>query len=627
MNRDSPTSFMKYAKNKALRTPPKQQKSGGGRSSNPYINNGRGGGRNSGGYNQGGRGFKGRGNPNFVPDPWSGVDHAKPHLTPKAQEILEEIILRPGFEVKESDLTELTGREGDIIALSGVMMNIVDRIKTVKFVNKNVQGLRDRSRSQLIEATMSEDKLDDMIKFLKLGKWSWCNQHTPPAMFIDLIGDANSIFRRVDEANLKDKPKIIYAEIIEPYLKRHFTPSEAIKAIMKAVSKMDYSNMSNLATVKSAMCKYIWQSAGTGTRFEPLDLPVGMNEVLWNIATAPQIQEEDTTNNDSGPGTSFLEMIAKATEAQQSFDKKHQEKEESLNSYDSTDELEKGKSDETQKKNDTEVQTELNKKENPSTKLDGIEEVSQEGDNEGDIYDDPAILEAIKLSQESEPQTPGQKVQVETEREAPNKQGNESNNGTVEKAIEVFECSIDKPNDMIKLEQDILLTMDGEDLKSRIRPKLTSYLMSHYSTKGAEIAEVIMKLPAAGIASLITTEGKMREFLKSRGYSPSSNLDVASPSKVYGNHPLASNKIRQYHLRISQTNKSDEAEQITKTIVCKLMNLAKNMENHVLALCPFNLSSKESKIWHKEAVVKKIMGWSDYIGNIDHMTWQKKSAN
>eukprot|EP00956_Cyclotella_meneghiniana_P024498 scaffold49256_cov25-Cyclotella_meneghiniana.AAC.2 len=116
----------------------------------------------------------------------------------------------------------------------------------------------------------------------------------------------------------------------------------------------------------------------------------------------------------------------------------------------------------------------------------------------------------------------------------------------------------------------------------------------------------------------------MREFLKTKGYAPGSNLDVASPSKVYGNHPLASNKIRQYHLRISQTNRSDEAEQITKTIVCKLMSLAKNMENHVLALCPFNLSSKESKIWHKEAVVKKATGWSDHIGNIDHVTWQKK---
>ena len=56
---------------------------------------------------------------------------------------------------------------------------------------------------------------------------------------------------------------------------------------------MDYSNMSNLATVKSAMCRYTWKLAGTGTRFEPLDLPTGMNEVLWNIATAPQVQEED----------------------------------------------------------------------------------------------------------------------------------------------------------------------------------------------------------------------------------------------------------------------------------------------------------------------------------------------
>ena len=127
MNRDSPTSFMKYAKNKALRTPPKQQKSGGGRRSNPFTNSGRGGGRNSGGYNQGGKGYKGRGNPNFVPDPWLNVDYAKPQLTPKAQEILDEIQLRPDFEVKESDLKELTGREGDIIALCGVMMKIVDR--------------------------------------------------------------------------------------------------------------------------------------------------------------------------------------------------------------------------------------------------------------------------------------------------------------------------------------------------------------------------------------------------------------------------------------------------------------------------------------------------------------------
>ena len=334
---------MKYAKNKALRTPPKQQRSGGGRSSNPYTNSGRGGGRNSGSYNQGGKGYKGRGNPNFVPDPWLNVDYAKPQLTPKAQEILDEIQLRPDFEVKESDLKDLTGREGDIIALCGVMMKIVDRIKTVKFVHKNIQGLRDRSRSQLIEATASEDKLDDMLKFLKLGKWPWSNQHTPPAMFTNLIGDANSIFRRVDEATLKDKPKIIFADIIEPYIKRHFTPSEAIKAIMKAVSKMDYSNMSHLATVKSAMCRYIWKSAGTGTRFEPLDLPVGMNEVLWNIATAPQIQEEDKIDNNSEPVKSFSEMIAKATEAQQSFDKKYQEKEESLNSYESADEVEKGK--------------------------------------------------------------------------------------------------------------------------------------------------------------------------------------------------------------------------------------------------------------------------------------------
>eukprot|EP00956_Cyclotella_meneghiniana_P039418 scaffold171629_cov40-Cyclotella_meneghiniana.AAC.1 len=96
---------------------------------------------------------------------------------------------------------------------------------------------------------------------------------------------------------------------------------------MKAVSMMDYSNMSNLATVKSAMCRYIWKSAGTGTRLEPLDLPIGMNEVLWSIATAPQIQEEDTIDNDSAPVTSFSEMIAKATEVQQSFDKKYQEKE------------------------------------------------------------------------------------------------------------------------------------------------------------------------------------------------------------------------------------------------------------------------------------------------------------
>eukprot|EP00956_Cyclotella_meneghiniana_P021713 scaffold39857_cov36-Cyclotella_meneghiniana.AAC.2 len=470
MNRDSPTSFMKYAKNKALRTPPKQQRLGGGQSSNPYTNGGRGGGggRYSGSNNQGGKGYKGRGNSNFVPDPWLNVDYAKPQLTPKAQEILDEIQLRPDFEVKESDLKELTGREGDIIALSGVMMKIVDRIKTVKFVNKNVRGLRDRSRSQLIDATANEDKLDEMIKFLKLGKWPWCNQHTPPAMLTDLIGDAKSIFRRVDEATLKDKPKIIYAEIMEPYLKRHFTPSEAIKAIMKAVSKMDYSNMSHLATVKSAMCRYIWKSAGTGTRFEPIDLPVGMNEVLWNIATAPQIKEEDIIDNDSAPVTSFSEMMAKATEAQQSFDKKNHEKEESLNSKESADEVEKEKSDETQKKTSTESQMKLNEKENSSDKLDGIEEGSQEGDNEGDIYDDPAIVEAIKLSQESAPQTPGQQVQVETEGEGPNKQGNESNNFTVKKAIEVFECSIDKPNDMIKLEQDILLTMDGEDLKSRI---------------------------------------------------------------------------------------------------------------------------------------------------------------
>ena len=82
----------------------------------------------------------------------------------------------------------------------------------------------------MIAATASEDKLDEMLKFLKLGQWSWCNQHTPPAMYTDLIGDTKSIFRRVDEATLKDKPKIIYAEIIEPYFKRHFTPSEAIKA-------------------------------------------------------------------------------------------------------------------------------------------------------------------------------------------------------------------------------------------------------------------------------------------------------------------------------------------------------------------------------------------------------------
>ena len=55
------------------------------------------------------------------------VDYPKPQLTPKAQEILDEIKLRPDFEVKESDLKELTGREGDIIALCGVMMKIVDR--------------------------------------------------------------------------------------------------------------------------------------------------------------------------------------------------------------------------------------------------------------------------------------------------------------------------------------------------------------------------------------------------------------------------------------------------------------------------------------------------------------------
>ena len=155
-------------------------------------------------------------------------------------------------------------------------------------------------------------------------------------MFTNLIGDANSIFRRVDEATLKDKPKIIFADIIEPYIKRHFTPSEAIKAIMKAVSKMDYSNMSHLATVKSAMCRYIWKSAGTGTRFEPLDLPVGMNEVLWNIATAPhQRQEEETVEEDSVPVTSFAEMIAKVTEVQQSFNKKHQAKDGDLPSYSS----------------------------------------------------------------------------------------------------------------------------------------------------------------------------------------------------------------------------------------------------------------------------------------------------
>eukprot|EP00956_Cyclotella_meneghiniana_P016205 scaffold25490_cov68-Cyclotella_meneghiniana.AAC.3 len=48
------------------------------------------------------------------------------------------------------------------------------------------------------------------------------------------------------------------------------------------------------------------------------------------------------------------------------------------------------------------------------------------------------------------------------------------------------------------------------------------------------------------------------------------------------------------------------------------------MEQHVLALCPFNPSSKEVKLLNKEAVVKKNTGWSDYIGNIDHVTWQKK---
>eukprot|EP00956_Cyclotella_meneghiniana_P031393 scaffold82298_cov45-Cyclotella_meneghiniana.AAC.13 len=48
------------------------------------------------------------------------------------------------------------------------------------------------------------------------------------------------------------------------------------------------------------------------------------------------------------------------------------------------------------------------------------------------------------------------------------------------------------------------------------------------------------------------------------------------------------------------------------------------MENHVLALCPFNPSSKEIKMRNMNAVVKKTTGWSDYIGNIDHVTWQEK---
>ena len=365
MSRESPTSFMKYTKTTDARTPPKQRRPEGGRSTNPKTNSGRGGGRGSGGYNQGGRGNKGRGNSNFVPDPWLGIEHAKPQLTPKAQEILDEIQLRPNFEVKESDLKDLTGREGDIIALCAVVMKIVDRTRTVKFVNKNVQGLRDRSRSQLIAVTQNEDKLDEMMKFLKLGQWPWCNQHTPPAMFSDLIGDTQSIFRQVDEANLKDKPKIIFAKIIEPYIKRHFTPSEAIKAIMKAVSRMDYSNMSNLATVKSAMCRYIWSSAGTGTRFEPLALPTGMNETLWSIATAPhQGQEEEIAEENSEPVTSFAEMMAKATEVQQSFDKRHQEKGGPQNNYDSAEEDLSNNGEETQKNNYIEIQKELNEKEN-----------------------------------------------------------------------------------------------------------------------------------------------------------------------------------------------------------------------------------------------------------------------
>eukprot|EP00956_Cyclotella_meneghiniana_P009402 scaffold12986_cov68-Cyclotella_meneghiniana.AAC.8 len=605
MSKDSPTSFMKFASNMASKTPPKQQRSGGGQNSNhnPYSNGrgrGRSGGRNN---NQGRGGFKGRGNSKYVPDPWLNVEHAKPVLTPAAQKVLDEIIkTRPKCEVYEEDLKGLTIRERDIIALCVLMMKIVDKTRSVRFNYKNIQGLRDRSRAQMIAATTSDEKLDKMINFLKLGQWPFCNQHTPPVMYADLIADTASIFRRVDEANLTDKPKIIYDLIIDPYLKRHFNPSEAIKNLMRSISKMDYSNMSSMATVKSAMCKYIWKAAGTGTKFEPLDMPSEMDEVLWNIATAPlDDYEEGNTNDNNIPANSFAEMVAKATEVQSQYNNKFKVVDETKDNYEDT-------------------QSELDEKENSSTVLEQIKEVTPEEENEADIQDDSAVLEAIRQSQEEASKTPATKENKAVDTET----SEQAQKATIEKAIEVFECSIERPNDMIKLDQDILLTMEGEELKMMIRQKLTSYLASHYSVQGPEISELIMKLPVAGIASLITTEGKMSEFLKRKGYSPSKNLDIQSPGKVYGSNPLASNKIRRFQIRISQTNGPNEVEKIAMTVASTLIDLAGKMENHILALCPSNPSSMEPNLWDKESLLQKVTGWSEYIGNIDHITWQKK---
>ena len=592
---ESPTSFFsaaKWAENSSStsKTPNKSSlKNQAGRHTADNRQGGRGG--RSGSYNQGGRG---RGFINNSADPWNGIDYAKPKFTAKGQLIFDTIHRRNDNDFHELDT--LTCREGDMIVLCKLMTKITEVTKAIKSNPRYVFGLRDKSRAQMIHAIRDEATLKNLISELNDDKWTKLNQHSAPALYFDLIGDPEAIFAEVESAKHINKGDIIFKKIIVPYFMRHFYPSAAIQQVMENLSQLDYEHLTNFAVGNNVLCKYIWKTVGNRARYVPLDIPEDMEDILWAIATA-QLPDNSTTKRE--PKMTFSERVARESNRQSKKDAttlSHEENSIHSNIYNVLQD---------------QVDTEHLKK-HP------LVAIKEEETN----VDTKARAEENVTPTESSLHT---ETQLKAEETVAEDQPTENpSNSEIDEALTTFQGSIERPNEVIKLDPNLMLQLNEKEWKATIRTPLANYLVSHYSEKGNEILEMIMKIQPAGMVALITIEGKLREYVSTKGFKPAENLIPTSPEKIYGSHPLASNRFRRFTIQISKTQGVDDVGELTGYLVSKLIATVNGMENHVLALCPFNASDNGEKIWEKHTISSITTGWSKYMGQEDHISWQNK---
>ena len=191
--------------------------------------------------------------------------------------------------------------------------------------------------------------------------------------------------------------------------------------------------------------------------------------------------------------------------------------------------------------------------------------------------------------------------------------------------LKKFQESLESPTVLVELQEEYMNGLADGKLKTYLEKIIRPYIIAHYLDNAETLIGHMCKLNSVGMADLIRSKGKLVAFAKGKKIEPVKRIQISSPFKMAGNHPLKSNQRRTFTISATRTQTSSSASNSMLEVAEKLFPVVKGMGGHSICITPFNPLSTAKSLSTIEEVTENVDGLAGiYVMNTLKESWNSK---